>query len=107
MIETFCILAEASDVGSDIMKTLAGAGTTALLSWRWILRESSRADKAQGRVDEISDKAITALTEVSIYLADTSRHLESVGGVVGVEHEKTREHVSETLKTFQGNGGTH
>ena len=56
------------------------------------------AQRLQERNDDIADKAITALTEVNIYLADTARHLENVGGVVTSQHKETREHVVEAIK---------
>lgn len=100
------ILAEAeiAAVGGDLLKILTGAGGAIIVSYKWIQRESNRADEAQKRVDVISDKAITALTEVSIFLADTSKHLESVGGVVNAQHVKTREHVTTTILELKTNG---
>lgn len=106
MIETFNNLAsvEVSALGGDVIKIITGAGGAILLAYKWIQRESARADKAQERVDEISDKAIAALSEVSIYLADTSKHLENVGGEVSSQHKVTREHVSACLENIRSHG---
>ena len=106
MIETFNNLAsvEVSALGGDVIKIITGAGGAVLLAYKWIQRESKRADDAQERVDQISDKAIKALTEVSIYLADTSKHLESVGGEVTSQHRTTREHVTVCLESLKRNG---
>jgi hypothetical protein len=108
MIEPIAQLAavEVGQVTGDIIKILTGAGGAVIIAYKWIQRESTRADKAQERVDEISDKAIAALSEVSIYLADTSKHLENVGGEVSSQHKITREHVSSCLENIRNHGAS-
>jgi hypothetical protein len=104
MFSSILLGVEMSQLGGDVIKVITGAGGAVIMAYKWIQRESTRADKAQERVDEISDKAIAALSEVSIYLADTSKHLESVGGEVSSQHKITREHVSSCLENIRNHG---
>lgn len=95
---------EPLDVLADLGKVLTGAGGTLVGLWKWNEREVKRADAcdaranaAQERTDEVTDRAIAVLVEVNLHLAHNARVLENFGGVVSDEHVVTREKVIKAI----------
>lgn len=102
------IIADASiDVG-NIIDGLTGAGSVAVAMWLWNRREveradneAKRADRAQERSERIGEEAIKALTEVNLFLSESSKRLENVDGRVSSEHVTTRKLLGEKIEKIE------
>lgn len=102
------LAADVVDIGNGALKAIAGSSITALVMYKWVLREADRTDKVEAlreadkkKYEESADKSIVALTEVAIYMAESSKKADELGGQMKAAHESTRRHVTDTIKDIK------